>query len=325
MQDLVPKTEGSGREVVHTVFMGTPEFAVPTLKALVEHHQVVGVVTQPDRPAGRGRRLAASPVKGAALALGLQVFQPRTLQAPEAVAHLAQWQPDVIVVAAFGQILAKPVLDLPPQGCLNLHGSLLPKYRGAAPIAAAILDGEPTTGVTLMRMDEGLDTGPILAQAECPIAPDDTTGSLTAKLADLGAQLLVETLPGWLSGEIEARPQDDSRATYCGQLKKEDGQINWRQPAVQLDRQVRACNPWPGAYTTWRGQRLKVQRARPWSAWVGSGEPGQVVALEPGLGVVTGSGALELVEVQLAGKKPVPAGAFARGQRGLIGGRLGTY
>jgi methionyl-tRNA formyltransferase len=304
--------------------MGTPQFAVPTLWALDEHHEVVGVVTQPDGRAGRGRKVVVSPVKQVALEQGLAFFQPKTLGSPEVVAHLAEWRPDTIVVAAFGQLLPGPVLDLPPYGCINVHASLLPRYRGAAPIAAAILDGETITGVTIMHMDEGLDTGPILAQAECPIAPDETTASLTGKLAELGAQLLVETLGGWLGGAIPARPQDNAQATYCSQLEKKDGLLDWSQPAAYLDRQVRACDPWPGAYTTWRGQRLKVLRANPQPCWQGEGRQGQVEEMGAGIGVITGQGALELLEVQLAGKKPMSAGLFARGQRDLVGGLLGT-
>jgi methionyl-tRNA formyltransferase len=305
------------------VFMGTPEFAVPSLLALGEHYDVAGVVTQPDRPAGRGRVLTPAPVKVAALAAGLPVLQPKTLRSPEAVAHLAAWEPDVIVVAAFGQILPTAVLELPPHGCLNLHGSLLPRYRGAAPIPAAILAGDEVTGVTLMRMDEGLDTGPILAQVEWPITAADTTASLTARLADLAAGLLIEKLPGWLKGEIQAQAQDGSSATFCRPLKKEDGHLDWNRPAGHLDRQVRACDLWPAAYTTWQGQMVKVLRARPWPDRQAEGEPGRVVSLEPGIGVVTGAGLLQLVDVQLAGKRAVTAEQFARGQRALIGGKLG--
>jgi len=309
--------------MARVIFMGTPQFAVPTLLALDEHHEVVGVVTQPDRRAGRGRKMAVSPVKEAALARGLGLFQPKTLNDAEAVARLADWRPEVIVVAAFGQILKAAVLDLPPHGCLNVHASLLPAYRGAAPIPAAILAGDAGTGVTIMRMDEGLDTGSILAQAGCPIGAEDTTASLTAGLAALGARLMVETLPGWLGGEIEARPQDDSLASTCSILTKEDGWLDWRQPADALDRRVRACDPWPGAYTTWEGQRIKVLRARARPQWQGAGVPGQVVALEEGIGIVAGRGALALLEVQQAGKKPMAADLYARGQRGLLGSVLG--
>jgi methionyl-tRNA formyltransferase len=310
--------------MARVVFMGTPQFAVPTLRALDERHDMVGVVTQPDRRAGRGRKLVESPVKQVASERGLALFQPKTFRSPEAVADLAAWHPDVIVVAAFGQLLPAAVLDLPPHGCLNVHASLLPRYRGAAPIAAAILHGDAVTGITVMQMDEGLDTGPILAQAEYAIAPDDTTASLTAKLAELGARLLVKTLEGWLDGTVHAQPQDDAQATYCSQLTKEDGRLDWSQSAAYLDRQVRACDPWPGAYTTWQGQRLKLLGARPLPDWQGEGQPGQVQELGAGLGVITGKGALELHQVQLAGKKPMPAGQFARGQRDLIGGQLGT-
>jgi len=310
--------------MARVIFMGTPQFAVPALEALGKNHEVVGVVTQPDRRAGRGRKMVPSPVKEAAMARGLPTFQPSDLQIPEAVNTLAGWQPEVIAVFAFGQLLPRPVLELPPYGCLNIHPSLLPRYRGAAPITAAILAGDLITGVTIMLMDEGLDTGPILAQGESPIAPGDTTVSLTAKLAEEGATLLIKTLPGWLKGKIQARPQDEALATYCDHLKKEDGLLDWSQPAEYLDRQVRAYDPWPGAHTTWLGKRLKVLRARPQTAWRGEGSPGQVVALPGGMGVATGRGLLELQEVQLAGKMPIAGDVFARGQRDLIGGFLGT-
>ncbi len=307
------------------VFMGTPDFAVPSLQALARDHQVVGVVTQPDRPAGRGRRLVAPPVKEAAGALGLEVIQPPTLRRPEAVERLVAWRPDLVVVAAFGQILRPEVLAIPPHGCLNVHASLLPRYRGAAPIPAAILAGDERTGVTIMRMDEGLDTGPMLAQADWPIRPDDTTGSLTADLARLGASLLVEALPGWLEGRIAPRPQDDSQATYCRTLQKEDGLLDWALTASHLDRQVRACDPWPGAYTAWAGQRLKILRARPLPGRPGPGGagPGRVVDLAPGTGVVTGEGVLELLQVQLAGKSAMDVHAFAQGRRDFAGSTLG--
>jgi methionyl-tRNA formyltransferase len=306
------------------VFMGTPQFAVPVLLALNKEHHVVGVVTQPDRPAGRGRNLVASPVKRIAQEQGLPIFQPKSLRQPDAVQHLAGWQPDVIVVAAFGQILRPAVLELAPYGCLNVHGSLLPAYRGAAPIPAAILAGEQVTGITIMHLDEGMDTGPILSQAECPIASTDTAASLSEKLAHLGARLLIDTLPRWLSGTIEANPQDESAATYCRPLKKEDGLLDWTYPAAYLDRQVRACDPWPGAFTTWRGQHLRVLRAHPRIEWPEARDPGQVVPVGSGISVATGQGVLELLEVQLASKKPMPAEQFARGQRDLLGGCLGS-
>jgi len=305
--------------------MGTPEFAVPVLEALAEHHDLVGVITQPDRPAGRGgakARPVPPPAKEAALARGLPVYQPPTLRAPQAVEQIARWQPDVIVVAAFGQILRPAVLALPPHGCLNVHASLLPCYRGAAPIPAAILAGEVVSGVTLMVMDEGLDTGPILAQKEWPLAPGETTASLTGSLARLGARLVVENLPYWLAGVIRPQAQDESQATWSRPLTKEDGLLDWSRPAAMLDRQVRACDPWPGTYTWLEGERLRILRAYPRPEWSGDGLPGQIVAAGTGVGVVTGQGLLDLLEVQLAGKKPLSAELFARGRRGLIGSRL---
>jgi len=308
------------------VFMGTPEFAVPVLAALAEHHDLVGVITQPDRPAGRGgakARPVPPPVKEAASALGLPVYQPQTLRSPEAVEQIARWRPDVIVVAAFGQILRPAVLALPAHGCLNVHASLLPSYRGAAPIPAAILAGEAVSGVTLMVMDQGLDTGPILAQTEWPLAPDETTATLTGSLARLGARLVIEILPRWLAGVIRPQPQDESQATWSRPLTKEDGLLDWSQPAVLLDRRVRACDPWPGAYTWLEGERLKVLRACPRPEWSGEGQAGQIVAVGAGVGVATGQGMLEMSRVQLAGKRAMDAGLFALGRRGLIGSRLG--
>lgn len=308
------------------VFMGTPEFSVPVLNALADQHTVAGVVTQPDRPAGRGgakARPLPPPAKEAALARGIPVLQPPSLRAPDAVEAIAAWQPDVIVVAAFGQILRPALLALPPHGCLNVHASLLPRYRGAAPIPAAILAGEPVSGVTLMVMDEGLDTGPILVQAEWPLVADETTASLTARLAALGARLAVDTLPAWLAGEIGPRPQDNAQATWCTPLKKEDGLLDWSRPAAILDRQVRACDPWPGAFTWLHGERLKLLRARPLPEPPAVPGPGEVLALDGGLAVGTGQGLMELLEIQLAGKKPLSAAVFARGRRDLIGAHLG--
>jgi methionyl-tRNA formyltransferase len=305
------------------LFMGTPDFAVPVLEALIGQYEVVGVVTQPDQRVGRGRKVEASPVKVVALAHDLPVLQPPSLRRPEAVAELRALAPEVIVVAAFGQILRAEVLDIPPKGCLNVHASLLPRYRGAAPVAAAILAGEEETGVTIMLMDEGMDTGPILSQATCPISPQDTRESLSAKLAQLGADLLMDTLPRWLAGEIEPRPQDHSQATYSRIIAKEDGLIDWSQSAVEIWRQCRAYYPWPSTHTYWRGKLLKVLKAKALPHWSGEGEPGWVVALHEGLAVATGEGALLLGEVQLAGKRAMDAEDFARGQRDLVGSELG--
>jgi methionyl-tRNA formyltransferase len=310
--------------MAQVVFMGTPEFAVPVLEALADAHQVVGVVTQPDRPGGRGRQLAPSPVKQVALERGLPLSQPQSLRTPEAVAQVAAWEPEVTVVAAFGQILRPDMLDLPPHGCLNVHASLLPRWRGAAPVPAAILAGDEVTGATIMQMDAGLDTGPILARREEPIRPDDTRATLEERLARLGAALLVETLPPYLAGDLLPQPQPEEGMTYAGQLRKQDGLLDWSTPAVELDRRVRAFNPWPGAFTTWRGRRLKVLRAAPLPGWRGDAPPGTVFALADGVAVATGAGALRLEEVQLAGKRRMAISTFLCGQRGCVGSQLGA-
>jgi methionyl-tRNA formyltransferase len=302
--------------------MGTPRFAVPTLKGLTEAHHVVGVVTQPDRPAGRGRDLHQSAVRLVAVERDLPVYQPRSLRTPEAVAQLAEWKPEVIVVAAFGQILTRDVLDLPPRGCLNVHASLLPRWRGAAPVVAAILAGDEITGVTIMKMDPGLDTGPILAQREEPIQADDTRATLTERLSIVGAELLVETLPPYLAEDLEPRPQEDEEATFAEQLRKEDGWLDWSQPAIVLDRKIRAFSPWPGPFTFWEGRRLKVIEASPLSDWDGDAPPGTVIEVDSGAAVATGKGALRLEEVQLAGKRAMAIGPFLRGQQDFVGSRL---
>ncbi|HUM68807.1 MAG TPA: methionyl-tRNA formyltransferase, partial [Chloroflexota bacterium] len=239
------------------VFMGTPDFAVPSLQTLIETQQVVGVVTQPDKPAGRGNQLRPSPVKLVAQAANIPVYQPKSLKTEEAAAPLRDWQPDVIVVAAFGQILRPHVLDLPPHGCLNVHASLLPRWRGASPIQHALLAGDEQTGVCLMCMDVGLDTGPVYACEATPIGVEDTAVSLHDRLANLGAALLRQYLPAILSGQLPARPQDDAHSTYAPMIKKEQGVINWQQSREQIDRHIRAMTPWPGAFTTWQGQTLK--------------------------------------------------------------------
>jgi len=305
------------------IFMGTPDFAVPVLKALIGQYEIVAVVTQPDRRAKRGRRLEASPVKAVALAHDLLVLQPLSLRHPDAVAELRTLVPDVIVVAAYGHILRAEVLAIPPMGCLNVHASLLPRCRGAAPVSAAILAGDEETGITIMLMDEGMDTGPILSQAICPISPQDTRETLRARLAQLGADLMMDTLPRWLAGEIEPQPQDHDQATYCYLIAKEDGLIDWSQPAIEIYRTCQAYCSWPGIYTYWRGKLLKVLSAEALPQWSGEEELGRVMALDEGLAVATGEGALLLGEVQLAGKKALSAEAFARGQRDFVGSLLG--
>ena len=305
------------------IFMGTPSFAVPCLEALVGNYEIVAVVTQPDRPASRGRKIVASAVKKAALAHGLPLMQPASLRQEEVIAQIGELQPQVIVVAAYGQILRPEVLSIPPAGVINVHPSLLPEYRGASPIAGALLAGEEETGVTIMLMDEEMDTGPILAQISTKIHPEDTTGSLGERLSSLGAELLLETLPSWLEGQIEPQTQDSARATYTRPIAKEDGLIDWSLPAIEIWHRVRAFNPWPGANTRWRGKRFKVLAARPLPEWAGRGEPGQVLDLSAGVAVATGVGALILEEVQLAGKRAMDIHDFVRGQGSFIGSLLG--
>ena len=332
---------------MRVVFMGTPEFAVPCLQHLVlnqhqvqditagtkdfavpggEHlifnqHQVVAVYTQPDKEAGRGRSLAFSPVKQAAVAMGLPVVQPVRLRDAGEVARLAAFKPDVIVVAAFGQILPQSVLDIPKYKCINIHPSLLPKYRGASPVAAAILTGDEFAGVSIMLMDAGLDTGPVLSQAQVAISSQDTTGSLTDKLSLISAQLLLEVLPRWAGGELTPRAQGEAGTVYTAMLTKPEGEIDWRLPAVEIWRRVRAFQPWPGCYTDWRGKQLKIIEAIPLPGEK-SLRVGQVVVLNRGgvgFGVNTGDGILGVLEVQLEGKRAMSAAEFLRGQPQLVG------
>ncbi len=300
------------------VFMGSPEFALDTLQALTDHYAVVGVVTQPDRPAGRGRILTHPPVKVLAEQLGLPVIQPHRMQEAETMANLKEWQPELFVVAAFGQILQQEVLDLPPFGSLNVHASLLPRWRGAAPIQAAILHGDEKTGVTIMKMDSGIDTGPLLSQREIPIQKDETAGSLAPTLAKLGAELLIDTLPSYISGELQPQPQQGEH-TYARMLKKSDGELDFSQSAISLERKIRAFNPWPGAFMTWQEGRLKVHQARVESNFnqeeLTNIETGKRVIHEGEPGVFTGEGLLILEDVQPAGKKPMEGEIFLRGAR----------
>ena len=304
--------------------MGTPEFALPALDRLVSgEHEVLAVYTQPDKPAGRGRSLLSSAVKKAALDYGLPVWQPPSLRPPEEIERLANLRPEMIVVAAFGLLLPQSILDIPPLGCLNIHPSLLPRHRGPSPVAAAILAGDEITGVSIMLLDKGMDTGPLLAQQQVPVSPEDTTGSLTAKLAQLGGQLLMQTLPLWLEGKLTPQPQDSEKATYSKLITKEEGKIDWQRPAIELWRKVRAFQPWPGCYTTWQGKLLKIMETIPLP---GGGEPGRVIAIEETqgapVGVQAGEGVLGLLQVQLEGKRAMSAEEFVRGQRGFIGALL---
>jgi len=297
---------------LRVVFMGSPEFALPTLAALEKSYTLVGAVTQPDRPAGRGRMVTPPPVKQMAMQLGIEVIQPQKLREPGAMEKLVQWSPDLIVVAAFGQILRQTVLDLPRFGCINVHASILPRWRGAAPIQAAILHGDEKAGVTIMRMDAGIDTGAILSQRTLTVLPDDTAGSLSERLALDGAKLLLETLPGYLSGKIAPSPQDESQATYASLITKEQGVLDFSLAAINLERQVRAFLPWPGAYTFFQGEMLKVLRSHVERISANPGQRG-VIGQFPAVG--TAEGWLVLDEVQPAGKRPMAGDVFLRGAR----------
>jgi len=300
---------------VRLIFLGTPAFAVPTLERVVAAgHEVLTVVTQPDRPRGRGQAPAAPPVKQAAERLGLMVFQPERLRRPEAVEHLRAIPIDAMVVVGYGQIIPQSVIDQAPLGIINVHGSLLPHYRGAGPIQWAILNGETRTGVTTMRIDAGLDTGDMLLKAETEIGPDENAMELGARLASMGADLLVRTLAGLASGSIIPEKQDSSQATWAPLLKKQDGLIDWSRPAAALHNQVRGLQPWPGAYTTFRGQSLHVWRSRV-HASTPAAAPGAAHREGQALLVSTGNGALELLEVQMEGRKRLAASDFANGQR----------
>jgi methionyl-tRNA formyltransferase len=292
--------------------MGSPDFALPTLTALAQHYDVVGVVTQPDRASGRGRELKAPPVKSLALELGLPLIQPEKLRQPEAMEQLRAWAPELIVVTAFGQILRKEVLDLPRFGCINVHASLLPRWRGAAPISAAILHGDRETGVTIMQMDAGLDTGPILSQRPIPLTPEDTAGSLFEKLSHLGADLLLETLPDYLSGRLKPVPQPEEGVTYAPMLKKVEGQLDFDHDVHELERKVRAFNPWPGAFMAVEGMLLKVHRAR---VEAGDAPVGKRLIFQHEPAVAARGGLLVLEEVQPAGKKSMSGRSFLAGAR----------
>ena len=310
---------------LRVVFMGTPGFAVRTLEALLNRgHDLVGVLTQPDRPAGRGRRLSPSPVKAYAERHELPVLQPASLRRDEdACARIAEMRPDVIVVAAYGLFLPSIVLETPKYGCLNIHPSLLPKHRGPSPVISTILNGDETGGVTIMLLDEGMDTGPVLAQESTPVGRDETADALTHRLFGLGAELLVDTLDQWVQGEITSSAQDDEQATTTRLLKREDGRLDWTEPADSIERRIRAFTPWPGTFTSWSGRTLKIVKGRLADATIES-EPGTVSAPSGDRVIVaTGSGAFELLEVQLEGRARSRAADFARGQRDFVGSVLG--
>ena len=302
------------------VFMGTPEFAVKPLQCLLRNgFEVAAVYTQPDREAGRGRVVSSPPVKIAAQNAGIPIFQPEKLRSAEEINHLASLKPDVIVVAAYGQILKEAILNLPPYGCLNIHPSLLPQYRGVSPVTATIRNGDEFSGVSIMQLDKGVDTGPVLGQVKVRLADWDTTGTLTEKLSSIGGQLLIELLPRLIAGKLVPTPQDGKLASYTKKLEKADGEINWSKPAVEIWRQVRACQPWPGAFTHWQAKQLKIIEAV-----LLPGESttrGRVISLpgKPFLAVETAAGILGLVQVQMEGKRVMTGEEFLRGQRQIIG------
>ncbi len=323
--------------MLRIIYMGTPYFAVPALNALVqgsapgivlpEGYEIVAVVTRPDKPAGRGREIAFSPVKQAALSHGLTIWQPGSFKKPENSTALAAYSADLYIVAAFGQILPQVVLDQPRYGTLNIHASLLPKYRGPDPIAEAILQGDSETGVSIMQLDAGVDTGPVLLKRSIPLSEDETTGSLTLKLAELGAQALLEALPLWVTHKIAPIPQDEQQASHTRMLSKENGKICWNLSATQLARQVRAYMPWPGSYTYWRGKLLKIITAHAVSVEPPMpGVPGTVCVREEAghrvLAVITGSGLLIIKHLQLAGKRAMGAEEFLRGYSQIVGEML---
>ncbi len=307
------------------VFMGTPEFAVPSLNSLLRSaHTVVGVVTQPDRPKGRGQELATSPIKQLAEQNNIPILQPLKMKDPEFLASLAAWKPDLIVVAAFGRILPKVILDLPSRGCINVHASLLPRYRGAGPIQWAIIRGEQETGITTMLMDEGMDTGAILLQERLPIAPNDTAGTLSAKLAEVGGRLLVDTLAQFERGTLVPKPQDHTRATMAPLLKKEDGLLDWTLPALELANRVRGLSPWPGAYTYLGDDRWVIWTASAQDRSAAGEPPGTVLsATKEGLLVATGSGLLCITEFQPANSRRMSVAQYLTGHALAPGLRLG--
>ncbi len=308
---------------MNIVFAGTPDFAVPTLDRLIDAgRRPVAVYTQPDRPAGRGRRPRPSPVKQRAEQAGIPVLQPASLRTPDAQAELAALAPDLLVVVAYGLILPQAVLDIPRLGCVNVHASLLPRWRGAAPIQRALLAGDATTGVTIMQMEAGLDTGPMLARREIPIGAQDTAGDLHDRLAVLGAELLVEVLPDIAAGRLTPVPQDDAAATYADKLSKDEAPLDWQRPAAALARQVRAFNPWPVAETRLAGRILRIWQA---AALPGptAAAPGEIVAAgRDGIDVATAEGVLRLIRLQAPGGRPLPAADFLNGHPLRPGDRL---
>ncbi|MCM1257236.1 MAG: methionyl-tRNA formyltransferase [Roseburia sp.] len=309
---------------MRVVFMGTPDFAAGILEAVVSAgHEVVLAVTQPDKPKGRGKAMQPTPVKECARSKGIEVYQPKKVREAECVEFIRKKEPEIIVVAAFGQILPKEILDMPKYGCVNVHASLLPKYRGAAPIQWAVIDGEKVSGVTIMRMDVGLDTGDIIEKAEVELSPQETGGSLFDKLEELGAGLLVRTMEKIEKGTATYTKQEESEATHVGMIKKEMGCILWERPAVEIERLIRGLNPWPSAYTRINEKTLKIWRALP-EAGGDASKAGEVALVnKKELKIYTGEGVLSLLEVQLEGKKRMDIEAFLRGYEVAADMKLG--
>ena len=309
---------------MRVIFMGTPDFSVGTLEALIQAgHQVVLAVTQPDKPKGRGGKMQFPPVKETALEHGIPVFQPRKVREPENIEELRKYQADVIVVVAFGQILPREILEMTPYGCINVHASLLPSYRGAAPIQWAVINGETVSGVTTMQMDEGLDTGDMLLKTEVPLEPEETGGSLHDKLAAAGASLCVRTLKALEEGTVTPKKQGESPTAYASMLKKEMGEIRWEEPAISIERLIRGLNPWPSAYTGWQDKTMKIWEAEVLEEDSGQ-EPGTVVRVDKdGFLVQTGKGLLKVTALQIPGKKRMEADAFLRGYSMEPGEKLG--
>ncbi|MBR3103248.1 MAG: methionyl-tRNA formyltransferase [Lachnospiraceae bacterium] len=307
------------------VFMGTPDYAATALEAILQAgYEVTGVVCQPDKPKGRSGALAACPVKECALKYNLPVFQPERIKRPEAVAELKKFPADVFVVAAFGQILSEEILTMPKYGCINIHASLLPKYRGAAPIQWCIVDGEKETGVTIMQMDAGIDTGDILFTKKVEITEEETGGSLFDKLSQAGAELIVEALPKIEAGEVNPVKQEEALSNYARMLKKEDGQINWKRPAEEIGRQVRGMDPWPSAYTYYKGKQFKIWKAQAVDGGTEGLQPGTIAQIEKqGIWIACGSGMLQVTEAQLEGKKRMSAADLMNGRSLEMNERLG--
>ncbi len=313
---------------MNVVFMGTPEFATPVLHILIKnHYDIQAVVTQPDRPKGRGRIVIASPVKVLAEQHGIPVLQPEKVRKKDALQAIRDLEPDVIIVAAYGQILPESLLQIPPLGCINVHASLLPKYRGAAPINQAIIRGEQETGITTMFMDKGMDTGDILLQRKIPIEKDETAGTLHDRLCLIGAELLLETLRQLEAGTLKRIPQEHEAATYAPMLKKEDGRINWQEAAVAIDRKVRGLFPWPGAYTYFRGKMVKLLSVEVENTPAGAANAlaGTIVDIDKKVGplIVTGEGGIRILHIQPQNKKPMSCSDFCRGYRVSVSDKFG--